>query len=66
MPKSRASSLGVAHVPNNCLADSSLLLVIFRLRPPTLPCAFAAARPAFVRSVNDSRSIWVVSQFLPF
>lgn len=56
-PRFSATSLGKEPDDSNCLADSILLCVIFRLRPPTLPFALAAAKPALVLSAINSRSI---------
>jgi hypothetical protein len=43
-------SLGNEPEAINFFADSILLVVILRFRPPILPCAFAASRPALVLS----------------
>ena len=56
-PRFSATSLGKEPEDSSCLADSILLCVIFRFRPPILPFALAAAKPALVLSAINSRSI---------
>lgn len=57
MPRFCATSLASVPETSNCLANSILLWVIFRLRPPTGHFALAAAKPALVFSAINSRSI---------
>jgi hypothetical protein len=50
MPIFCTTSFGREPEESNCLADSILLSVIFRLRPPIRPLALVAAKPALVLS----------------